>query len=109
MLGVGTLMGSSTYMLHGMGHTWHSIFVAEISHIDVQGGAGLVSLSIVDQQGFQVVLQADDAVVTVINRRFLEGIGQEHDRRVTTSLHGQGLRERHCIIATSPRRQKTSM
>lgn len=98
-VGPGWVSRFSTYMLHGVSHARHTVFVAEISHSDIDCGTSLVRLGIVDQQDFQIVLKADDAVVAIINRRLLEGIGQEHDRRMTAGLQGRGLRRLHASVS----------
>lgn len=67
-------------MFHGMGHAGHILFVAEVSDIDVKGGAGLVCLWIVDQQGLKLVGQANHTVGSVVERRGLELIRHPLDR-----------------------------
>lgn len=35
-------------MLYSMSHPWHVILIREIAHIDIDGGAGLIGIRIVD-------------------------------------------------------------
>lgn len=53
-------------MFHSVGHSRHSVLVAEVPDMDVEGSTGLVGVGVMDEQGLEPVLQADYAVVAII-------------------------------------------
>lgn len=84
--------GPKTHMLDSVGHAWHVILVAKVAHVDVHGGASLVRVGIVDEQNLQLVLQPDDAVVPVVQRRDLEAVRDPLDRpEPGVHVRGRGL------------------
>lgn len=82
-------------MLNGMRHTWHVSLVAEVSHIDIHAGAGLVCLRIMDKKCLKLVGESNDAVSAIIQRRRLEVIRNQLRRA------GLVFYDRHLCLAGS--------
>ena len=53
--------------------------VAEAAHVDVHGRRGLVSVGIVNKQGFELVGQLDDSVGAVVEEWLVKTVGQAFD------------------------------
>ena len=62
-----------------MRHARHIVVVAEAADIDVQRGADLVRVRIVDEQHLQLIRESNDSVCAVVERRSLHRVG--HERR----------------------------
>lgn len=84
-------------MFHSVGHAGHVVFVAEVADIDVEGGTGLVRLGIVDKQGLELVVEADDTIVAVVERGLLETVRQQGDGGVPGRGRGRGLGGGHAV------------
>lgn len=85
-------------MLNRVCHARHSILIAEVAHIDVKSGTGLVRLRVVNQQSLELVFQPHYAVIAVIQRGLLQAVGQDNDRRLATGGLGLSLdRRRHTL------------
>lgn len=63
-------------MFHGVRHAGHVVGVAEAAHVHVHGSADFVRVRIMDEQGLQLVRQADDAVGAVVEGWALHVLGQ---------------------------------
>jgi hypothetical protein len=68
-------------MLNGVRHSWHVGFITEIADVDVEGGASLVSLRVMDEKSLEVIVQTDNSIVPVVKGRLLEMIGQKDNGR----------------------------
>lgn len=53
-------------MLNGVSHSRHVLFITEASHMDIHSATSLVCLGVVNQEGFELVREADDPVGPVI-------------------------------------------
>lgn len=58
-------------MFDGMGHAGHSVLVAKVADIDVEGSASLVRLRVMDEEGLEAIVQADNSVISVVEGRLL--------------------------------------
>lgn len=88
-------------MLYSVSHARHTLFVAEVSDIDVEGGAGLVCVGIMDQQCLELVLEADDAIMTIVQRRLLKTVRQDDDGGLAVRGQARRLRGRHWTERTA--------
>lgn len=53
-------------MFHSVGHPGHALLIAEVSDMNVEGSASLVSLKVMNKQSLESVLQTDNAVITIV-------------------------------------------
>ena len=96
-------MGEAAHMLYRMGHARHTIFVTEVSNIDVEGSASLVGFRVVDQQHLKVVLETDHTIVAVVQRRLLQAVCQDDNGGLATRRRPERLRGWHCADMTVAR------
>jgi hypothetical protein len=61
-------------MLYRVSHSRHAVLIAKASDIDIHGSAGLVRLWVVDQEGLELVGQADDPIGPVVERGSLQAV-----------------------------------
>jgi hypothetical protein len=66
-----------TYVFYSMCHARHAILVAEVADIDIKGCTGLVCLGVMDEESLELIRQADDAIVAVVERGLLQVVGQQ--------------------------------
>jgi hypothetical protein len=78
-------------MFDRMGHAWDIRLIAEISHIDVKGSTGFVSLRIVHQKSLKLIAKSNDPVVAVVKRGLLERVGDKCHRYLGASRCGGGI------------------
>lgn len=72
-------MPLGTYMLYGVGHARHATLIAKVADTNIESRASLVRFRIMNEQGFQAVVEADNSIVAVVEGRLLEAVGQQHD------------------------------
>uniref|UniRef100_A0A0D2YD86 Uncharacterized protein n=1 Tax=Fusarium oxysporum (strain Fo5176) TaxID=660025 RepID=A0A0D2YD86_FUSOF len=83
-------------MFHRMGCTGDIRLVAEVSHIDIQRSAGLVRFEIMHPERFRFIVKTNDAIISVVERRFLERVGNKHHHRNAVCWRG-GLFFMFCV------------
>ena len=88
-------------MLDGVRHSWHAIYVAEVSNVDVEGGASLVRLGVMNQQSLEVVLEPNDTIIAVVQGRLLQAVRQENDGGLAARSQPMRLRGGHCGMTTA--------
>lgn len=71
-------------MLYGVSHARYTIFVTEVSHVDVERSTSLVGIWVMDKQRLELVLQANDAVITIVQRRLLHVLCQDDGGSLAT-------------------------
>lgn len=86
-------------MLDGVRHAGHAILIAEVANVDIESGASLVRLRVVNQQRLEVVFEADNTVLAVVERRLLQAVCQQHGGGLATRGQPRQLRGRHCEVA----------